>query len=144
VRRATHSLGGEEDEGSIFWKTQDTALYSTCVSTLCCTPYCRTHYICTHIVLFSFSVLHFYPFGYGMDAIKTVVRARVRALNSCLVWLYRLGPVTVPFTRKDSTYGSAWIRTALSRRDPDSAATKYWLNDFLYFLPPAANSTRSP
>jgi hypothetical protein len=30
----THSLGGEGG-GSIFWKTPDTALYSTYVSTLC-------------------------------------------------------------------------------------------------------------
>jgi hypothetical protein len=31
----THSLGGEGGGGSIFWKTPDTALYSTYVSTLC-------------------------------------------------------------------------------------------------------------
>jgi hypothetical protein len=31
----THSLVGEGDGGSIFWKTPDTALYSTYVSTLC-------------------------------------------------------------------------------------------------------------
>jgi hypothetical protein len=31
----THSLGGEGDGRSIFWKTPDTALYSTYVSTLC-------------------------------------------------------------------------------------------------------------
>ncbi len=30
----THSLGGEGGGGSIFWKTPDTALYSTDVSTL--------------------------------------------------------------------------------------------------------------
>jgi hypothetical protein len=30
----THSLGGEGVGGSIFWKTPDTALYSTYVSTL--------------------------------------------------------------------------------------------------------------
>ena len=30
----THSLGGEGDGGSIFWKTPDTALYSIFVSTL--------------------------------------------------------------------------------------------------------------
>jgi hypothetical protein len=30
----THSLGGEGGGGSIFWKTSDTALYSTYVSTL--------------------------------------------------------------------------------------------------------------
>jgi hypothetical protein len=30
-----HSLGGEGGGGSIFWKTSDTALYSTYVSTLC-------------------------------------------------------------------------------------------------------------
>jgi hypothetical protein len=30
----THSLGGEGGEGSIFWKTSDTALYSTYVSAL--------------------------------------------------------------------------------------------------------------
>jgi hypothetical protein len=30
----THSLGGEGGGGSIFWKTPDTALYSTYVSTL--------------------------------------------------------------------------------------------------------------
>jgi hypothetical protein len=30
----THSLGGERGGGSIFWKTRDTALYSTYVSTL--------------------------------------------------------------------------------------------------------------
>jgi hypothetical protein len=29
-----HSLGGEGGGGSIFWKTPDTALYSTYVSTL--------------------------------------------------------------------------------------------------------------
>jgi hypothetical protein len=29
-----HWLGGEGGGGSIFWKTQDTALYSTYVSTL--------------------------------------------------------------------------------------------------------------
>jgi hypothetical protein len=29
----THSLGGEGGGGSIFWKTPDTALYSTYVST---------------------------------------------------------------------------------------------------------------
>ncbi len=33
-RGRTHSLGGEGDGGSIFWKTPDTALYSTYVSTL--------------------------------------------------------------------------------------------------------------
>jgi hypothetical protein len=37
----THSLGGKGVEaalgGSIFWKTPDTALYSTYVSTLCAT-----------------------------------------------------------------------------------------------------------
>jgi hypothetical protein len=31
----THSLVGEGGGGSIFWKTPDTALYSTYVSTLC-------------------------------------------------------------------------------------------------------------
>ncbi len=31
----THSLGGEGVGGSIFWKTPETALYSTYVSTLC-------------------------------------------------------------------------------------------------------------
>jgi hypothetical protein len=35
----THSLGGEGDGGSIFWKTSDTALYSTYVSTLWLTLY---------------------------------------------------------------------------------------------------------
>jgi hypothetical protein len=30
----THSLGGEGGEGSIFWKTPDTVLYSTYISTL--------------------------------------------------------------------------------------------------------------
>jgi hypothetical protein len=30
----THSLGGEGGGGPIFWKTADTALYSTCVCTL--------------------------------------------------------------------------------------------------------------
>jgi hypothetical protein len=34
----THSLGGERGGGSIFWKTPDTALYSTYVSTLCYLP----------------------------------------------------------------------------------------------------------
>ncbi len=42
--------GGGEDTlagwrgggGSIFWKTLDTALYSTYVSTLCAAPYCDT------------------------------------------------------------------------------------------------------
>ncbi len=34
VRGRTHSLGGERGGGSIFWKTRDTALYSTYVSTL--------------------------------------------------------------------------------------------------------------
>jgi hypothetical protein len=34
VRGRTHSLGGEGGGGSIFWKTPDTALYSTYVSTL--------------------------------------------------------------------------------------------------------------
>jgi hypothetical protein len=33
----THSLVGEGGGGSIFWKTSDTALYSTYVSTLCYT-----------------------------------------------------------------------------------------------------------
>jgi hypothetical protein len=34
VRGRTHSLVGEGGGGSIFWKTSDTALYSTYVSTL--------------------------------------------------------------------------------------------------------------
>jgi hypothetical protein len=34
-RGMTHSLGGERGGGLIFWKTSDTALYSTYVSTLC-------------------------------------------------------------------------------------------------------------
>jgi hypothetical protein len=34
ARGRIHSLGGEGDGGSIFWKTPDTALYSTNVSTL--------------------------------------------------------------------------------------------------------------
>ncbi len=34
VRGRTHSLGGEGGGGSIFWKTSDTALYSTYVSAL--------------------------------------------------------------------------------------------------------------
>ncbi len=34
----THSLFGEGVVGSIFWKTSDTALYSTYVSTLCDNP----------------------------------------------------------------------------------------------------------
>ncbi len=35
---STHSLGGEGDGGSIFWKTPGTALYSTYVSTLWLVP----------------------------------------------------------------------------------------------------------
>jgi hypothetical protein len=34
IFQRTHSLGGEGDGGSIFWKTRNTALYSTYVSTL--------------------------------------------------------------------------------------------------------------
>ncbi len=42
----THSLGGEGGGGSIFWKTQGTALYSTYVSTLWCTVYRERLFFC--------------------------------------------------------------------------------------------------
>jgi hypothetical protein len=45
-----HSLGGEGGEGSIFWKTPDTALYSTYVSTLCCPVFSK---LCTGFTLYN-------------------------------------------------------------------------------------------
>jgi hypothetical protein len=54
----THSLGGEGGGGgSIFWKTPDTALYSTYVSTLCLYPSLYTKVRCSLRVL-----LHGNPF----------------------------------------------------------------------------------
>jgi hypothetical protein len=65
VRVRKHSLGGEGGGGSIVWKTPDTALCSTCISTLwtLCNKMEVTQFsfVYSYVVIYKFCLLSRFP-----------------------------------------------------------------------------------